>query len=495
MAENKSNYSAVLYTDGSFINNNSELMVGFRGSGVHGYLYDEKDIKKSTSNRPNKFVITNKGYWEENNFKETSEHYLVSPSYYLDASFSFVNHGTANTAELEAVLEILKYMQTLQDFNVTNLVLRIDSMYTIQWIEKFLNDQPVQYDDSTPNVEVIKELEQVIKNLTKSGLKISVLKVAGHSGEVGNETADKLAKHGRIQSCIRNIFKSIKLYPASKYWSKDESRHPLLRYKQLFFTNTLKAPNDQILYSVMDYATDVEPGRKTHNACFGLIALKEYQKLIEDAIRVYHEQSYRLSRRSVVSTLNLNNLYNRNTTHYFDMFLDKIFNFDKRGYNLNNLHDDPIVYTISPGGLALQALDRMGTLQSIMSEFKVKEIKPSIRKFIDITEKIYKRDKNKKGEEILNILIPNGSSSLQFMVEVDGNELPITFDLGKDTLSRNQFKQIEKTVKGVWLVLQPVSKDVYYYYTVVDLGEEGIGVFCNFYSGKIFVTEKMKKKK
>lgn len=493
--ENKKNYNVVLYTDGSFVNNNSELMVGFRGSGVHGYFYELQDIKKSTTNRPNKFVITNKGYWEENNFKETDEHFLVTPSYYLDASFSFVNHGTANTAELEAVLEILKYIQDLEEMNIQDITLRIDSIYTIQWINKFIENQDVNYDDNTPNVEVVKELEQVVKDLIKNGHKLIVIKVAGHTGEVGNETADTLAKHARIQSCVRNIFKTIKLYPASKYWSKDESRHPLLRYKQLFFTNTLKAPNDQIIYSVMDYATDVEPGRKTHNACFGLVALKEYQKLIEDAIRVYHEQSYRLSRRSVVSTLNLNNLFNRNTTHYFDMFLDKIFNFDKRGFNLNNLHDDPIVYTISPGGLALQALDRMGVLYSIMSEFKDKENKPSIRKFIDITEKIYKRDKNKKGEEILTTLIPNGTNTLQFKLEIDNNELPITFDLGKDTLSRNQFKQIEKTVKGVWLVLQPISKEVYYYYTVVDLGEEGLGVFCNFYSGKIFVTDKMKKNK
>lgn len=503
MSENKEKlnqeitYNCVLYTDGSFIRTDNDLLAGFRGSGVHGYFYNPNDEKgKNTTNRPNKFVITNKGYWEESRFKETKEHYLVTPTHYLDACFSYINHGTNNTAELEAVIEILNYLGTLdQDSGmiIKNILLRIDSQYVIQWIEKIL-EKSIQYDDKTSNVELVKELEKIIKILIDAGIKIEVIKVAGHSGEVGNDTADTLAKHGRIQSCIRNVFKSINLRTASKYWNKsDDSRHPFLRYKQLFFTNTLKAPSDEVYYSVMDYATDTEPGRKTHNACFGLINLRDHQQLIEDAIRIYHEQSYRLSRRSVVSTLNLNNLFNRNTTHYFDMFLDKIFNFDNRGYNLNNLLDEPIVYTINPGGLALQALERMEVLYNILKEYKNKE--KGVRTYIDITDKIYKQDKNKKGEVVYSTLIPNGTNTLQFEIDLGKHQPLITFDLGKDTLSRNQFKNLEKSLPKVWLVLHPVSEQVYYYYTIIDLGEEGIGIFCNFYSGKLILTDKTKKKK
>lgn len=504
--EQPSVYNCVLYTDGSFVRTDNDLLAGFRGSGVHGYFYKIGD-KSNTTNRPNKFVITNTGYYDESSFKEKPNHYLVNPSYYIDACFSYVNHGTANTAELEAVVDILTYIWNMVNSSyelvpdnivIDNIVIRADSQYVIQWMDKLMDKSITgeKYNDDTPNLQTVKDLENILDELTKKNIKIEVIKVTGHSGEVGNDTADTLAKYGRIQSCIRNVFKSIKFRPASKYWSKnDDSRHPFLRYKQLFFTNTLKAPNDEIYYSVMDYATDTEPGKKTHNACFGLIKLKEQQKLIEDAIRVYHEQSYRLSRRSVVSTLNLNNLFSRNTLHYFDMFLDKIFNFDNRGYTLNNLLNDPIVYTINPGGLALQALECMEILYNILNEFKEKDKVKSVRKYINITDKIYKQEKNKKGELVYNTIIPNGTNMIQFDVEVDKFNPTITFDLGKDTLSRNQFKQLEKSIKGVWLVLHPVSDVVYYYYTIVDLGEEGIGIFCNFYSGKVVLTDKMKKKK
>ena len=491
-------YNCVLYTDGSFIRTDNDLLAGFRGSGVHGYFYNIHDeINKNTTNKPNKFVITNKGYFDENRFKSSNEHYLVTPTHYLDACFSYVNYGTNNTAEMEAVIDILNYIGTIdQDSGMTirNIVLRIDSQYVIGWITKLL--EKTTYDDKIDNLDLVKDLDKILNTLVDAGIGIEVIKVTGHSGEVGNDTADTLAKHGRIQSCVRNVFKSVNLRSASKYWNRsDDSRHPFLRYKQLFFTNTLKAPNDKIYYSVMDYATDVEPGRKTHNACFGLISLKEHQQLIEDAIRRYHEQSYRLSRRSVVSTLNLNNLFHRNTTHYFDMFLDKIFNFDNRGYNLNNLLDDPIVYTINPGGLALQAMERMEILYNILKEYKEKDSVKTVRKYINITDTIYKKETNKKGEVVYNTLIPNGTNVLQLEVDLNSYQPTVTFDLGKDTLSRNQFKNLEKSLPTVWLVLHPVSEQVYYYYTIVDLGEEGIGIFCNFYSGKIVLTDKMKKKK
>lgn len=511
---NEKIYNLVLYTDGSFQGIEQGEKVGYRGSGVHGYFYEEEKRNKTTSNKPNKTTMTTHGYFPDNvsSFRDNYSNQQVkvqpvSPDFYLDGSYSFVNDGSSVYAELEAVYEILRYVLAMvehknenykildENFKLKSIVLRIDNEFVLTMISKQAKRERIEYKEESRNTELFKLTSKTIENLLNNGVEISAYKVTGHTGEVGNEIADTLAKHGRIQSCNRNIFKSVKIYAASKYWSKDESRHPLLRYKQLFFTNALRAPNDEILYSVMDYATDVEPGKKTHDACFGLVSLRDYQKLVEDAIRSYHERSYRLTRRAVVSTLNLNNLFNRNTTHYFDMFADSIFNMNKRLVTLVNLHDDPIVYTIDPAGLALQALERMQVLNAIKREFQNREkIKP-VRTYVNITNQIYKIDTNKKGEEVKSVLIDNGTNFWQVMAKINNRDLKFSFDLGKDTLTRNQFKQIEKTVQGVWLVVDTTTPDVYKYYTLIDLGEEGIGVFCNFYSGKLFLTEKVKGKK
>ena len=79
--------------------------------------------------------------------------------------------------------------------------------------------------------------------------------------------------------------------------------------------------------------------------------------------------------------------------------------------------------------------------------------------------------------------IGNGVNDLDVKVKAFDKELLIPLSLGKDALSRNQFKAIEKA-----LVLLHLSKmDKVVEYQIIVLTEECKGIYSNIYSCKVFL--------
>lgn len=471
----------VLYTDGSYWPANNET--GYYGSGVHAYAY--RDEAKSNSDKPSDWNITKQGYQSSAHKLEGNQQ--VYPEIYLDLAFSYANQGSAPQAEVSAVIDGLRYLLTLeQSFEIHDVIIHIDAQYALEQLEKALEGQ---------DENINQQLLEVVKSYQEQKIKIIPKKIKAHSGELGNEIADRLAYYARSQSCIHNVGEWCNIYSGKKYWTREYIRHPMLRYKQLFFTNNLYADKNEVVYSIMDYPTTSEPGRKTHEACFGIVILHEPVDIIKDSIMNYFKLALKLGSYSVVNTLNLNNLFHRNTFHWYDLFKDNIFNFDMKKRVLRNLLQEPLIHNILPSGLAKQAMDKMQVLYNIKTDYiKFKNNESHHFTFIDITDKFYKIEKNKKEEEVYNTILENGTNNIKFEVKYKELTLPVYFDLGKDTLSRNQFKQLEKSKPKVYLVLQQVAEKIFNYYTVVDTIEHDIGVFCNFYSGKIYLLDDKKKK-
>lgn len=494
----------VIYTDGSFLHNSDSFTDGFYGSGVHGYIYHESTIgqEPKLSDRPDGFKITTNGYVKEHDIKLIKDIQYVNPFMYIDASYSYYNSGNNVISELEAVTNVLTdiYEKICGDYKVDEILICTDSKYVIYCIDLITSKKKTDWDnDEQKNRDKIKDLNNIYIGLKSINVNIRYLKVEAHSGLLGNELADRLAYYGRQQSIERNINKWFFLSEPKNYWNVDE-RHPLLRYRQLFFTNSLKAPSDKIIYSVMDYSTTTEPGKKTHDACFGLIMLNQYQNLIEDAISTYHKLGYMLGRMSSVSTINLNSLYHKNTLRYYNMFGNKSFSFSPKLSELRSFTNVPLIYTINPSGLALQALEKMQVLNNIVKEFENGHKKTKIRTFFNITNQFYDISINKKGNKVFNTIPANGINQYQVDITIDDRKINLLLDLGKDTLSRNQLKALEKEEPEIWLVVdnEPCNVPttlIYRYYTIVKTKSGDVGIFCNFYSGLQLIDTKKEKKK
>ena len=487
----------IIYTDGSFRPNCEGTYVGFWGSGVHGYIFTTDESIKTITDKPTKYVITDIGYIRNEEMAKYKDKVKeVKPLYYLDACYSFLNKGTVNTGELSAVIEVLKdIIAEHEKLNIDKITIHTDSMYVVFECNKILNNTKTIEEKDKPNKEYLEEVRTLFQKLLELGITIDIQKVAGHSNNLGNDLADMLAFHARLQSSNRNIFRMFNIFEVtskSKYWGFNLDRHPLLEYKQLFFTNSLRGTNDDIFYSILDYKTDKDPGSKTHDACFGLVRLNHTQDVIESAISAYHKACNHMS---IISTLDLNTLYSRLNSFYYHILGPSIYHFIYGKYTLNNLNKEPIVYTIHPPGLATQALERTQYLHYLMSEFKTREIKPTVlRKFIDITEYVYDVKEDKKGNKKYTTIIPQSAEYIEVNVDAMNNEtVPVFIILGKDTLSRNQFKHLEKDNPRVYLITETKSPDMMTYYTLVETETGDLGVFCNFYSGRVLLQKKNKK--
>lgn len=483
----------ILYTDGSFKPNvEGDQTLGCYGSGAHGYIFNTETGLKKTTDTPTNYSITSAGYMLVNEVNK-EENIEVSPHAYIDASYSFLNKGTVSRAELLAIkCSLDSVLKNNEELKIEAIHIWADSTYAIGVVDMILKDPSVTeaLQPTTPNLDIIKELQETINNVIVN-IELTIDKVKAHSFYIGNNTADSLAYYARLQSGFHNVESNFNIYKISKgvrYWDFELEENELLKFKQLFFTNSLRAAHSEIIYSVMNYKTDVEPGTRTHDALMGLIILKNPPQIIEDAISTYHKGIYTTS---VLSTVNLKNLYSREVAYHYHLYGSKIFSFTFRDKELLKQRI-PIVSQIKSPGLGTKLIMDMQFMYGFINTYKnskelfEKDNHIKVGKnleLLNITDKIYQVNAKKKNVCVLE----SGSTYLSMDHEVFGKTLKFPLSLGKDTLERNQFKRLESKKPIVCLVVEKMSNKSFRYYSIVE-AEEDIGIYANLYSNLI-VTE------
>lgn len=478
-------YTVIMYGDGAALPN-----PGFFGSGVHGYIFNNNTFGKKDGNRPNKSIITNIGYLEDEVIAKYEGAYeTVVPDFFIDAYYSFDGISTNNVGELNAFIcsvgNILEYLDNEDAVNIKHIIFKTDSMYLIN-VLNIIEKNPDWKSQERPNMDKLYMLEALVKRLLELDISYKIIKVAGHSTSLGNHLADRLALLGRTQSARLTVENSFKLTPAKKYWNPDIVKHPFLAYKQLFFTNSIRQNNTENIFAVMNYKKEVEPGKKTHEACFGLIILNDKIDIIENAIESY-QKNYKTM--SVLSSLDIPKLFSTFTTRYHNLFGPDVFMYNRKKGMLSTLEDEnnDVVYEIRPNGLANKALEKLLELYKIIVEYRKLDTNTPVRTYIDITDKIYGNDA--KGKPC--VLIPNGVNNLNFTIEFEDKNILIPLELGRDILDRNSLKKMEKDNVSVTLVLHKVSPTFLTYYTIIDLkSTNDISLWHNFYTNNILIMDK-----
>lgn len=463
---NETTFTAVIYGDGSAINTE-----GSYGAGATGYIFDNNSIGEKTGDVPSKYTITDIGYLE-NELLLKYRYNTVVPYMYIDGVFGYNDKGTNNKAELLAFIESVTGVLN-SELNITKIVFKSDSSYTLLVIEKIYlgNDWKK---DLKENMDLLLKIEDICNMLKSNNILLETIKVKGHGTSLGNNIADRLANLARITK--RNEFK---LVADNKRWSKKDLLPQLLRFKQLFFINNSSMVKDNI-YSIMDYKTGVEPGKKTHEATFGIVLTKEPVELVHEVTNVYNSYYRSLS---ILSAVDLTNLYSINNIYYYNLFGKDIYNVNPKNNILVGLENDPIVKSIYPPGLAIQAYERMKGMYDVLTR-AINNEKNKNEEFIDITRDIY--DVDSKPKQYI-CTIGNGVNDLDVKVNAFDTELTIPLSLGKDALSRNQFKAIEKEKPTILLHLNKIDKVVEY--QIIVLTEEYKGIYSNIYSCKIFLDK------
>lgn len=460
-------HTVILYGDGSAINGQ-----GCYGSGCTGYIFSNEDLNIKSTDTPSKYAITDKGYIETENINKGNYTILV-PEYYFDGIFGYNNIGTNNRAELLAYIEPINRLLEDTRLNIEKIIFKTDSEYTIKVIEYTMYMQErewrVKLNNNQDLVEIIYNLNNRLK---ANNIALEVIKVLGHSTSLGNNLADRLSNIARITR-VQKFHIEVN---NKKHWSRRMEIDPLLRFRQMFFIsgNTLEP-----MYGIMDYKMATEPGIKSNDTVFGTIVTKERVEILDQIMSMF---SKAMTNVDVMNTIDLNNLYNRDNTYYYSIFGPIIFTFNKRNNTLVGVNNDTIVKQVYPSGLAIQAYENILNIYKILVYYR--EHEENDYKYVDITDKFYHKDKKNKTVCSLD----NTTTSIEFTLDkVDniGKNINIILSLGKDTLTKNQFKAIEKNNPKVTLVLNKINKTILYK-TIVEDDTGNIGIYYNVYTSKLY---------
>lgn len=465
---------AVVYGDGSADN------YGKIGCGITGYIFNKKAIGSSNGDLPSKYYITEKGYIEAEQFPLAVKAGIktVIPCMYFDGLYGYASGGASDIAELRAFINALNNLLANQyDFNFEKIIYKTDSAYVVIALEHLQNlgEEAIGKQLKANEVE-IREMLRIVNYLKSKNIELEVIKVQGHATSLGNNIADRLAKVARVSGYL-TVFNFV---DNNKHWSKSEDPHPMIRFKQLFFINS--AEDKGATYSIMNYKTNVETGKKTHDALFGLVNMINPIKKIEEIKASFNHS---VSPLSLLSTIDLSVLFNRDTSYYHRLLDHMCFYFNRKTNSLLNLFGDVVAKDVYPSGLAAQAYENMNALNQLIDRYKAwKDGKPTdkITQFIDISSYFY--EVGKKGK--FTCKVPNGTQNLDLELEVYGGKHKFPLSLGIDTLSRNSFKQMESDEPKVYLITYQSNK-VIEYCTLVETKNGDIGIYCNPYSCKIFL--------
>ncbi|XP_077009203.1 ribonuclease H1 isoform X2 [Tamandua tetradactyla] len=119
------------------------------------------------------------------------------PGHPLNVGIRLPGRQTNQRAEIHAACKAIEQAKTQ---NINKLVLYTDSMFTINGITNWVQDWKKNGWRTSTGKEVINKEDFVELERLTQGMDIQWMHVPGHSGFIGNEEADRLAREGAKQS-------------------------------------------------------------------------------------------------------------------------------------------------------------------------------------------------------------------------------------------------------------------------------------------------------
>lgn len=473
-------YTAIVYCDGSTGPGNPS----FYGSGAHGYLFSSENIGKKSADRPKNNIITTLGYIESELIPKYKDLYeVVVPEMYIDGIYSYRGISTNNVAELNACIEsfhkLFELKQSDEGYNITHIIFKTDSMYLINIENAIIKSDAWKENTERVNFSYWLKIYEVIEKAKELGITYKIVKVVGHSGDHGNHISDRLALLARMESTRLSNEIIFKLSTPKNYWTGTPDRHPFLSLRQLFFTNIQREESKENIFAVMKYKKDDELGKKSHEACFGLVIFNNKIELLESAITEFQKH---LKTMSLLSSVDLNNLYSNNVNRYLDIFGTKAFMFNKNQGILNVVDETDVVNEIRPAGLATQAFNKVLNLYTLIGYYRTGDT--DLIKTFDITDKFYELDEKNKTKTV----IPNGVNSIEVEFTYEDSIIKLPLELGRDLLDRNAIKKLESPDVKVTLMVEKITPLYLQYFIIIDKQDTNdISIWHNFYSNSILI--------
>lgn len=498
----------VLYSDGGTHQSNP----GPIGYGVHGYVYET--VKPKQGIGVAKTEVTDLGYIDKSNDTKDPEGMglnemqnsdlpiLVTPTRFINLCGSLEVISTNNAAELLGMINALEYIYKIhKDEELRKAVIWCDSQYVVKSLHEYLprwkkRNMTKPTGEPIPNKEYWMVLDEVytrVSNLEQLYLQIKWIK--GHSGEIGNEVADKLATmaaHNSYQAGKGYVtaypFKEIE--SDERFFKDSETIHPFLRSQRLYF-NPEKSPNDGSYYlaELGHQVPDTRLGKELGHSSLAIVRLNKADPVIEEIKQLQKEWIIRKNwMTDCIAGIMLDAISSAKNYNAFSTFKDLtvFLPYDQRpDLFYDNKPDAQLTMVMVPPYLSMRAFENYFDMENRLDKF----IKgTSTDQVFDITDAFY-RKKYRKGKGNVDVFvgmelkkeIDTKLPCIEYKAKIkdkDGKEVDkiITLTLGIDTPNRNPLKKIEELNPTVNLLVYTVDGRMWHYCTVITTptGECGI---------------------
>lgn len=495
------------YTDGSAMPN-----PGTVGYAIHGYSYLPKECKYLPLKG---YKLTANGYAESTGKKSD-----VLPTAVIEGVGTIAGPSTINYAELAGFYQALLYAQKRQAMRIH---INTDSEYVKKGYCQYLdawstNNWSNRLGKPIANKELWQSIKTLKDQLDSSNTPVVVQHVYSHTGEPGNEQADKLAALARMQSEITGTTE-LKLlnFTPEHYWDTDIPVHPLICKPWMYFRGLTEGiiPGEYYLGNIgkdQDYLGKADP-----NGSYAIVQLASPDTSLE-AIRQLTINTFGSDETTYV--VNLKNYLTGDRVEeimrYQDLILVKqnprrrdLFYIDQKSrsvqkpiandtddiVDMSNVEIDsqaePIVREQVPIKLAARVYDCLTHLKMRLRDYLAKDATHT--QAVDITDDFYLKEtvqSRKKATTKLSLhqAIKVGTAYVDVSVKHKDHQVKIRLNLGIDMPDRNCLKKLEGLKPKITLLSWCESETAVRYAVAVEC-TGAISIWCGYYSNLVILPQ------
>lgn len=491
----KEELGLVLYTDGGHRPYGS-------GWGFHGYSYKVSELTDTTNKKVD--APTSLGYADEKTIKTDKGFQPVKKvENYYDA------WGSAQAADSNNVMELTAAIRGLQlgrSIEAKKIAIRADAEYVLkgitEWSDKWLRSGWKRADGSdVPNQDLWKELISIKDELLESGSTIQWRWVKGHSGDTGNDMADRNATRGVILASKDIFLDNTFIEPVAGYWNPKNEYNRLFSCPHWYFM-VHKGANQSVdgrhIYYTGNHDGKIEmAGKAEKDHCFAVLFLKELEPVLE-AVKECQESVCLETYQDIIAC-------NMNVTLSSKVYAE----IAKHGCAYTIKPNDPkkadlflwetpknggtqITEVVRPQRISQRVFEYSYLLESMLEEYLAN--KTEHYAVTDITSYFYDREIVKKKE--VTVLKKDVGTSSKFIdvlanykTSSENKETTLRLTLGLDLPTRNALSALAINEPKVTLLTWKESSCGIRYAVVIEVGDDA-SIWSSVHSNlKVIVGE------
>lgn len=502
----------VLYTDGGCrdVYTSSHIPAPkVSGYGVHGYSYNLLEEASKTNKK--KDIPTTQGYRTIDELN--AEIVAKTPVQYHD--FWGVGTGiqTNNTAELTAAINAIKFASDKEAKKVTLLT---DADYVRLGFQNHLsawarNGWVTKAGGPVKNRELWEELAKVHSEALSSGKSIQWLRVDGHSGDLGNDSADTNATRGVVLN--RRILQGLESEEdgtrhvhvdsdPNGYWNPKSDYNRLLAHPVCYTVTrepALRREDGRYTYFCGTYGATKDhdqDGKRAAGHAFSVLYVKELDPVIELFRTVHNELAETHTRQSDVVRILLNKVTSSKV--YADLKANGRNVIQKAVMHTQDLYyTDSELLTIvaSPALLAFRSIQYLNLLDRYLNDYLAGTLTHTA--MTDVTEYIYQITEV-KGKEVIKLTdhISNPGKAIKIPVKynITGEEktTPLVLTQILDLPDRNTLSAIAERKPKVTVLTIRESDHAFRWMVVIETEDGEAGIWSSVHSNLKLLMETSK---